>query len=495
LRQGVPTKDTDRECDRILSKTALLFRFLNQEVPAKQSADGETADDETADDETAEDETADDETERYATKIRERTENLIRALKENIDALSKMLVGKAVSDKFAARLREVLRTLPRVSDSLAEFARHDELVYWLEQQSQQLQRPQQQQQTQQPQQLQQTQQSQQPQSLQQTQLLQQPQQSQQSLQPQQFQQQPQQQQTSPPRLTVLKGIPKNLGEKLFTDLWSNDIPIILTSGTLSSGTLSSGTLLSDTGTVFTNDFTHIRRKTGLDRVPARRLSETSKPSPFNHRENSLLYFSENVPFPDNSDDVYIAAVADETEKLVRASHGHAAVLFTSYKAMDKVWEILARRGLPYPMFRLGRGGVHEIDRFKRSGNGILFAAGALWEGIDIPGDALSLLIIVRLPFAVPDPISEYEQTLYANVSEYIASVVVPEMLIKLKQGCGRLLRTVTDKGVVALFDLRVSKLGAYRTRVLNASPDCAVTDDIAVVEDFYRANKPPEYFA
>jgi len=270
---------------------------------------------------------------------------------------------------------------------------------------------------------------------------------------------------------------KNLNEQLHNDLWGKGIPTILTSGTLSAN----------------GDFSHIKRTLGLDRIN-RRLTETSKPSPFDFKNNALLYISENVPFPDQCGKEYILSVANEVERLIRASHGHAAVLFTSYKAMDMVCGHLNGRDLPFPMFRLNKGGIKEIERFKKSGNGVLFAAGALWEGIDIPGDALSMLIIIKLPFAVPDPISEYEQTLYADMDEYKRKVILPEMIIKLKQGFGRLIRIETDTGVVAILDCRVGISGSYRERVLDALPDCRMTSEIIAVEDFLRLKKDLEYF-
>jgi ATP-dependent DNA helicase DinG len=277
--------------------------------------------------------------------------------------------------------------------------------------------------------------------------------------------------------TMLCAIPKDLDARLFANLWSRGIPTILTSGTLSAG----------------GDFSHIKRTLGLERL-GNRLAESSKPSPFNHRENALLYISENVPFPDQKSREYIDAVTDETERLIRASHGHAAVLFTSYKVMDMVWEQLSKRGLPFPLFRLDKGGVRELERFKQSKGGALFASGALWEGIDIPGDALSMLIIVKLPFHVPDPIGDYEQTLYKDMFEYKSKLVVPEMLIKLKQGFGRLIRTETDTGVVAILDSRAANGGAYRARVLSALPDVHLTNEIEDVSRFLRAKKPAEYF-
>jgi len=275
----------------------------------------------------------------------------------------------------------------------------------------------------------------------------------------------------------LCAIPKDLCDRLYNDLWSKGIPTIFTSGTLSAG----------------GDFSHIKQKLGLEQL-GNRVAETSKPSPYNYNENAMLYISETMPFPDRRSTEYLDHMVCEIEMLVRASHGHAAVLFTSYKVMDLVWARLQKRELPFPMFRLDKGGVREIGRFKASNGGVLFASGALWEGIDIPGDALSMLIIVKLPFAVPDPIGEYEQTLYKDISEFKARVVVPEMLIKLKQGFGRLIRTETDTGVVAILDSRVNSGGAYRTRVVRALPDCRVTADIAEVERFFKAKKPLEYF-
>lgn len=277
--------------------------------------------------------------------------------------------------------------------------------------------------------------------------------------------------------TLLCAIPKQLSDRLYADLWGNGIPVVLTSGTLSAA----------------GSFEHIERKMGLDRV--RSLMETSKPSPFRHRENVLLYISETVPFPNSQDYEYIRAVAEEAGRLIQASHGHAALLFTSYKAMDQVFELLKNQSLGFPLFRLDRGGITAIERFRRSGNGVLFASGVLWEGIDLPGDVLSLLIIVKLPFAVPDPVSEYEQTLYRSMEEYKNSVVVPEMIIKLKQGFGRLIRRETDTGIVALLDSRMRRDGPYRTRVLGALPDCHVTSELEDVETFLQSKKEPDYFA
>jgi ATP-dependent DNA helicase DinG len=278
---------------------------------------------------------------------------------------------------------------------------------------------------------------------------------------------------------ALCAIPKDLNERLNRDLWCKGIPIILTSGTLSAS----------------GDFTRAKETLGLDLMKPDKLFSTSMPSPFDYKNNALIYISENTPFPDSKDKNYIAAIAGEIEQLVIASNGHAAVLFTSYNAMGQVHSILNKRGLPFPLFRLERGGVHAIERFKRSGNGILLASGALWEGIDIPGDTLSMLIIVKLPFAVPDPISEYELSLYGgDMGRYKNAVIVPDCMIKSKQGYGRCFRIETDTGCVAFLDCRVNERGAFRGRLLSALPACRVTSSIARVKKFYEEKKPITYF-
>ena len=291
--------------------------------------------------------------------------------------------------------------------------------------------------------------------------------------------------------TLLCAIPKNIGARLYKDLWSKNIPVILTSGTLSAGweLPSTPAYLRGRG----GDFSHIKRTLGIDRVEVRH-SETSKPSPFDYKKNALLYISNTMPYPDYDNGGYMEALTEEIAGLINASQGHAAVLFTSYRAMDRVWEMLRDRGIQFPLFRLDKSGVNIIEKFKMSGNGVLFASGAMWEGVDIPGDTLSMLIIVKLPFAVPDPIGDYEQTLYENIHDYKRYAVVPDMLIKLKQGFGRLIRTERDTGVVAILDSRVNEKGAYRKRVLEALPDCRVTSSIVSVEQFFKAKKAPEYF-
>ena len=276
----------------------------------------------------------------------------------------------------------------------------------------------------------------------------------------------------------LKAIPKDLDKRLHRDIWAKGIPIILTSGTLSSG----------------GDFTRIKQSFGLSRVKASHMREVSMDSPFDYKNNALLYFSNAVPFPNQQDKHYISAVADEVERLICSGHGHAAVLFTSYNVMGQVFALLSQRGLPFPMFRMGRRDTTALERFKESGNGVLFASGSLWEGIDIPGNQLSMLIIVKLPFAVPDPIGDYERTLYADMDEYKNQILVPDMLVKLKQGFGRLIRMETDTGVCAILDSRARMGAVYHDSVLDSLPVCPASNDIEIITDFMKKTKPANYW-
>jgi len=122
------------------------------------------------------------------------------------------------------------------------------------------------------------------------------------------------------------------------------------------------------------------------------------------------------------------------------------------------------------------------------------SSGSLWQGVDIPGDLLSMLIIAKLPFQQPNAINEYERSRYLDFGSYLKAIILPEMLIKLKQGFGRLIRTETDTGVVAILDSRINKKGRFREIVLRALPQCPVTDDVRKLDKFLRSVKPLEYY-
>ena len=254
-------------------------------------------------------------------------------------------------------------------------------------------------------------------------------------------------------------------------LWNTREPTILTSGTLTAA----------------GDFDHTKQLLGLAAYAP--LRHFRAESPFNYREKCLLYIPARraAAVPENQ------YLADQIVRLTAACHGHALVLFTSYRQMRNVYDTLGGR-LTFPVFQAGRGQNRTIQKFKESGNGVLFAAGSCWEGIDFPGNMVSLLIIAKLPFPIPDPVSDYERQQYPNLRDYINAEIIPEMQKKLRQGFGRAIRTEQDSCVVAILDERAGIGGKYHDAALAALPSCPTTEKIEDVQQFIREQKRPDYF-
>ena len=277
---------------------------------------------------------------------------------------------------------------------------------------------------------------------------------------------------------ALCAIPMELEQILFRDIWSRPIPVIITSGTMS----------------VRGDFSHFKRMTGLSFAALSRIMETSKPSPFDFQSNGLLYIPERMPFPNIRDDRYIQAVMAEILQIVSATHGHTLILFTSYWLMERVFYGLKEQLSDYPLFLMGRGRLDVISSFRRSGNGVLFASDSAGEGIDLAGDILSSLIVVKLPFPVPDPVMEYQRNQYEDFDLYRRDIIIPEMLIKLRQWFGRGIRREKDTAVFSILDSRASLRGRYRAEILNTLPTMPVTDRLMDVADFIIRKKADSYF-
>ena len=254
-------------------------------------------------------------------------------------------------------------------------------------------------------------------------------------------------------------------------LWNTREPTILTSGTLTAA----------------GDFDHTEQLLGLAAYTP--LRHFRAESPFDYVKKCLLYIPKRrtAAVPENQ------YLADQIVRLIAACHGHALVLFTSYRQMRNVYDALGGR-LTFPVFQAGRGQNRSIQQFKQSGNGVLFAAGSCWEGIDFPGDMVSLLIIAKLPFPIPDPVSDYERQQYPNLRDYINAEIIPEMQKKLRQGFGRAIRTEQDSCVVAILDERAGIGGKYHDAALAALPTCPTTEKIEDVQQFIREQKRPDYF-
>ena len=161
--------------------------------------------------------------------------------------------------------------------------------------------------------------------------------------------------------------------------------------------------------------------------------------------------------------------------------------------MGRVYEKLKDK-FPVPVLQAQRNPQIYLERFKQLPNAVLFASGACWEGVDFPGDMVSLLIIVKLPFQVPDPLGEAMRKQYSDLHSYIRAEVVPEMQIKLRQGFGRAIRTETDSCVVAILDPRAAPGGRYHRAVLDALPEMPVSDKLTDIQSFLQSKKNPSYF-
>lgn len=274
--------------------------------------------------------------------------------------------------------------------------------------------------------------------------------------------------------SMLCGTVSELAAQLQATLWRQEQPIVLTSGTLAVG----------------KDFSRFRTAAGL--TGERPVTETVCPSPFDYQHNCLLYLPTD-PIPLDAADYY-DRLAAQIRQLAAASYGHALVLFTSYLAMSAVKERLQAAALPFPVFTMGRRPARTLAAFRAATGSILLATGAAWEGLDFAGDGVSLLIIPRLPFAYPDAVKEKEREDYPNLREFLRSVVVPEMQIKLRQGFGRAIRTETDTCAVAMLDPRAARGRRYFQSMVEALPEMPVTGSLRAVEQFYRDRKGAGYF-
>jgi ATP-dependent DNA helicase DinG len=271
----------------------------------------------------------------------------------------------------------------------------------------------------------------------------------------------------------LKSTPLNLDDMLRNGLWT-EVNAILTSATLSTGPDTddgSGQLLvknSDHLTYFMQDI-------GLDGAEGVVL-----PSPFNYAKQCALYLPQGMPEPNDID--YNRMCAEEIEALLCLSQGRAFVLFTSIGNMRKVATALMPQ-LPYPCKIQGDLPRNRlIDWFKATPNSVLFATATFWEGIDIPGESLSLVIIDKIPFVSPeDPVHQATvDYLKAKGKDWFNQYALPMAIIKLKQGFGRLIRSKQDTGVVAILDPRMQTKG-YGRKIRQSLPSVPVLHTLSQV--------------
>jgi ATP-dependent DNA helicase DinG len=251
--------------------------------------------------------------------------------------------------------------------------------------------------------------------------------------------------------------------------------------------LTSATLTTSRG------FAFFRERVGLgDRQGP--VDELSVPSPFDYGGNALLYIPRDLP--ETQHPRFLAEAGDRVAELVGLSGGGAFVLCTSVRSMRALHARLARRpgGQPGPLLMQGEAPKTALlERFRASTTAVLVATMSFWEGVDVPGRALRLVVIDKLPFPVPsDPLVAARTAAMEDTGENpFLAYHVPTAAITLKQGFGRLIRTATDRGVVALLDGRVLTR-AYGSLLLEPLPPATVSEWIRDVEEFYVRDRHPD---
>ena len=270
--------------------------------------------------------------------------------------------------------------------------------------------------------------------------------------------------------------PKNTQEVIRRLYFDGKANVILTSATLTN---SADGELED-------QYSYFIQSTGFPAEDAGDLSEP-KPSPFPYDEHAKIYFCNDLPHPTNEREAFIEQGVERLVDLLEISHGKALVLFTAKTDMEAVFSKMQQMELPYKVLMQQPGSSQDrvLQEFKENVDSVLLGSGAYWEGISIEGKSLSHLVIFRLPFPIPDPIIEYKSSI---VDDALMQVQVPEMIIKLKQGIGRLIRNFSDKGIVSIIDSRLKddRPGRYRDITWNSLPIKNRTDDFTEIQEFYN---------
>ena len=261
----------------------------------------------------------------------------------------------------------------------------------------------------------------------------------------------------------LQATPIELGQILRECLWSKLETSVLTSATLAVG----------------GGFDYIRQRLGLDH--ARELIVASH---FDYESQAILYVPPDLPDPRTPE--FAAEAAGLVRRLLEITRGRAFVLFTSYKQMNEIYERLLGQ-LEFPMLKQGDAPKSALlEEFRLTPNAVLFGTSSFWQGVDVQGEQLSCVIIDRLPFAVPsDPVvAARVKAIDAAGGNAFFEYQVPSAVITLKQGFGRLIRSLHDRGLLALLDNRILKK-QYGRVFVESLPPYSRTTDLKKVEEFF----------
>ncbi len=262
----------------------------------------------------------------------------------------------------------------------------------------------------------------------------------------------------------LQATPIDVATLLDEQLFGEIDTVVLTSATLSVG----------------GSLEFVRRRLGL-RYARDRILE----SPFDYTSQALLYLPQNLPDPRQSD--FSDAAANEVIRILEATSGRAFVLFTSYAQMEQVYEQVSGK-IRFPLLLQGSAPrTALLDRFRGLPGAVLFATNSFWQGVDVPGEQLSCVIVDRLPFGVPtDPVlMARSRRIDEDGGNSFFDYQTPGAVLALKQGFGRLIRSRSDRGVLALLDPRI-RTKSYGSLFLESLPAYRTTSDVAEVERFMR---------
>ncbi len=263
----------------------------------------------------------------------------------------------------------------------------------------------------------------------------------------------------------LRASPIDVSTLLQDKLFDKVETVVMTSATLSTG----------------GKFDFIKDRLGLENGKADTLLA---PSSFDYQKQAVIYLPKAMPDPRAPE--FSTHAANEIVKLLNITNGRAFVLSTSNSSMNALYELVAMR-VNFPCFVQGSMSKNGLlERFRTTPNAVLFATSSFWQGVDVRGEQLSCVIIDKLPFAVPtDPIvAARTRFIDENGGKSFFDYSVPQAVITLKQGVGRLIRSATDKGVIALLDPRL-KTKSYGRDFLNSLPRAKVTSDLKDVSNIF----------